>query len=403
MSGHILTPCLGVVGFSTRALAQAAVDLGLRVTAIDAFCDSDTQELATCYAIKNWPDGIADLTRQTSCDGWVLAGGMENHRRLLIDLNAAAKVFGPTRGQLALLRSQSIKRRLAAAVPKLGLPKVATKAHWLPPGRIFKPFRSSGGLRVFQDEDVLDTVQKGEISKRGYWQHFIVGKSLGITCCIADEQIFLCGATESLDKAQWPAPLPFVYRGSIGPYPLSQEQQSVVLEMAGWIGNELKYRGWIQADFIEDDAGKLWLLEINPRWTAGMEILHHCVGISPLASHLTACHSPWSFREHRPKCSSMAKAIFYATNPGELDRNKCESLAKFRARQSLDNNSWWDIADVPAAIEMRRIPFAPGQPLFTIRIGQNTKNWQWKQTRQFLTNGLNEARRRLLATCGWLL
>ncbi|MGN6547584.1 MAG: ATP-grasp domain-containing protein [Aureliella sp.] len=399
---------LGLVGYSTRALAEAATELGFAVSAIDAFGDQDLLDIAECHLAERWPHDIIARAREVACDGWLLGGGMENHGRLVASLTGPdfaehGRVLGPTRSQLATLRSLRYWRKLAEHVPGLRMPRTfRTRDQWAADLLLFKPRRSSGGINV-REASAARNIQQ---PPRGYWQEFIAGRVLGATTLIDDSGARFIGATESLSADQWPGPQPYIYRGSLGPIELRPEQRAVLLAMAMCVGEELAYRGYLQADLIEDAEGQLWLLELNPRWTAGMEVLHACAAnraSSPLAAHLRAfgiAIAP-SDKPRLATPATLAKAILYAERDLQLSPDQRHSLQTLQRRQALSepalsDAAWWNIADVPALGDASPLAIQAGQPILTLRVGLSAPASEWAQARQSLLDGLNVARAHVL-------
>lgn len=387
------SPRLGLVGYSTRALAEAAAALGFRVAAVDAFGDQDTVDVADCRCVADWPRAVIECARALPCNGWLLGGGMENHGRLVAQLAALAPVLGPTRAQLAALRSLKYWRELATSVSGLRVPAVFSSAGSpLSQPRLYKPFKGSGGADV-ADAVAVDSPRLA----RGYWQAFISGRVLGATTLIGDSHVRWLGATESLSAEQWPGPRPYIYRGSLGPVELELRHRAPLLALAERVGEQLGYRGYLQADLIEDTHGQLWLLELNPRWTAGMEVLRLCakaLGTSPLAAHLSAQGISLPPDERLPGISAAlaGKAILYAPRELPISLAQRHLLQSFRGRQSWGQDGWWRIADVPALGAATDVTIPAGQPILTLLAGITRPGGRWGQDRQTLLDGLNVAR-----------
>lgn len=388
---------LGIVGYSARALSAAAVDLGYDVIAVDAFGDQDLLDMASCVTVTNWPHDIAACISQVDCDAWLLAGGMEHHTHLLSQLSQRAPILGPTATQMRQLRSVRYWRELADCDARLGWP--ATSRSRIQLGDcdvLFKPFRGSGGAFIACLPSIAaNAPDDSSPAKRGYWQAFVKGKSLGVTMMLTDTGVSLCGATASLTAADWPAPTPFIYRGSIGPISLTTRQQTAVLNMAARVREQLGYRGWLQADFVEgedeNDDGRLWLLEINPRWTAGMEVLHSCRiadDQSPLAQHLAAVGLA-TLQNNTLRFESggsiMAKAVLYAPYDGYQRREinilleQCRSQLAYTELQFVPSpavatrrsrGGWWSVADLPRWSPVGNV-FRVGEPVLTVLAGWN--------------------------------
>jgi hypothetical protein len=238
---------------------------------------------------------------------------------------------------------------------------------------------------------------------RGYWQEFIAGRVLGVTCLITDAGVRWLGATEALTSDQWQGPSPYVYRGSLGPLHLDAQHSDTSLARATRVGQQLHYRGYLQADLIEDAHGRLWLLEINPRWTAGMEILQLCcasAGSSPLAAHLSAYGIDIATEFHlgAPETVLAAKAVLYAPRDLRLAPEQRARLQSFRQRQPRGHEAWWNIADVPAISADAPLTFGQGQPVLTLRVGLYANSGDWAQARQTLLAGLEYAHAQVMTS-----
>lgn len=425
-------PKFGVIAYSARALAQAAVELGYEVTAVDAFRDQDTLDIASCTKVARWPQDIGASTCGVTCDAWLLGGGMEHSPQLLAQLARHAPILGPTSNQLRQLRRLRYWQALAESISGLAWPRTRRSPSSLQThATIFKPFKGSGGIAigaVVQATDRHSDPQKP--GQRGYWQEWVAGRSLGITLILSPSGVKYCGATESLSASVWPGPTPFVYRGSIGPVPLGSEQQAAVLEMGQRVGQELDYCGWLQADFIEGIDGCLWLLEINPRWTAGMEVLHRCQRPgrpSPLSQHLDAVgytrrsndEAQISRNTHTAAatkslgCRHFAKAILYAPRDVCLKRDFHEAVDRCRTRLASEITSpfhstlgamdqcRWNIADVPRCAQSDGLTFRSGEPILTICVGRQSdmcvENTFTGADRHYLLTRLSAVRSSLLA------
>jgi predicted ATP-grasp superfamily ATP-dependent carboligase len=107
------------------------------------------------------------------------------------------------------------------------------------------------------------------------------------------------------------------YRGSIGPVQQSPSTE-VVIEFAHWLSRKLDLRGWFGIDLIEDTEGQWWLLEINPRWCASMELIDVADGkrIPWIDWQRRLCRGE-SYEWTPPESAGrmFAKRIIYAKSP----------------------------------------------------------------------------------------
>lgn len=382
----------GVVGYSTRALVQAATDLGHAAIAIDAFGDQDTVDIAEAvHVVRDWPGGIASAASLCQVDAWLLGGGMENCYPLLqstdpsnigstdciAELAQLAPVLGPDRHQMSLLRSPLFCQRLC--VDGIEWPETTfikpkgNLTEWL-----LKPIRSAGGLhiRAAHFDPISSPQDHANAALNGlacYWQRRLVGRVLGATWVIDSKSCRLIGITQSLSDRDWPGPSEFIYRGSMGPIALQQQQRIALHHLGQRIVAELPdYRGYLQADLIEDSAGRLSLIEFNPRWTAGMEVLHELSNSpeqTPLGEHLQAWGIPLApMHWDKPETRLVSKAIYYAAREVELTlatRRYLQSLRRWR--DSKFPGSQWCLADLPPVANLAPMRFEKGTPILTLK------------------------------------
>lgn len=357
---------LAIVAFSARSLAEAtAAVTPVLPFAIDHFGDQDCQEISRFLSrIRDWGGPLSqfgDQLRQLPANAAiVLGGGLENWPECVAWLHQNFKVLGPTTDQLRQLRSpdfwQSCCENIAIQFPETRNMSAGAS----PPSRdrwLSKPVRGAGGLGICRAPLPAPTA-----AQRRYWQREIFGRSLGVHCVLTRQHSFIMGATESFAASDWPGPSEFIYRGSWGPLYLPPQHQQQILQLCECIRTRTGCLGWHQFDLIEDEQGTLWLLEINPRWTAGMEVLF-LAGVNPVLFHLSA----WGLEDRaipRPPQSVatqadslVAKAVVYVDRETQLNAS---SIARLH---SLPRSSY---ADLPAS-DLAEHVVAPGQPLLTVR------------------------------------
>ncbi len=81
---------------------------------------------------------------------------------------------------------------------------------------------------------------------------------------------------------------PFLYRGSIGPWPIDATLAGRLRLLGDRLVSALGLVGWFGVDYVLHD-GNPWPVEINPRYTASIEIHELAAGRSLLALHRRAC------------------------------------------------------------------------------------------------------------------
>ena len=154
-----------------------------------------------------------------------------------------------------------------------GLPRDGT---WL-----VKPIASAGG-RLVQHLDHA-TVPLAEPS---YFQQFLDGPSYSALFLAPREgSAELVGVTRQLLGTPGS---PFAYRGNIGPSPVPAPLMSRLRQLGNVLCSAFRLVGLFGVDYIQHDD-EPWLVEINPRYTASVEVFELATHRSLLTEHLRAC------------------------------------------------------------------------------------------------------------------
>jgi len=273
---------------------------------------------------------------------------MENLGGAVEQLHEIAPVIGPTEKQRRALRDieflQDVAWVAGLQTPQLHYDGV-NDGGWL-----WKPRSSAGGLKIVRSEFAAAEIDSG------YWQEFIPGEQIGVSCVIDPSRCQILGATSSFDAADWSGPSEFVYRGSIGPMYLNTECQTQIEGLCHQIRERIEFFGLLQFDFIRDDCGALWLLECNPRWTAGMEIFLFAGGVNPVRELFSINDHNTSIRieDRLSEFECFAKGIIYATKSSNLTDDLIAKLDQIEG-----------LADRPHGPQL----IERGHPIATVRAG----------------------------------
>ncbi len=271
-------PDLLIAGASARAATYSALRGGLVVATADLFADRDLSAVADATIVKHWPDEIEPwAARFPSSVPFLYAGGLENHPELLERITKSRRVCGIVGETLLLCRTpETLVEILSAhcvAVAPLREPGETCVGEWL-----VKPRRGAGGrgIRRFQ--------AGSEIHAEQYVQKFIPGTAGSAAfLAMSDGNAELIGVCESLHGLNLNAN-PFAYYGSI----VRRDWTNETLERAGSVLAANGLRGLFGVDFIRQNDGTYVIIEINPRFTASMELYELSSGRSLVAEHLEA-------------------------------------------------------------------------------------------------------------------
>ena len=279
-----MTTSLLILGASARAAAWSALRAGLIPSAADLFADRDLAAIARCVRVEsaNYPDGLFNAAMTFPPSPWVYTGALENRPDLVDRLAARRPLWG---NSSAVLRRARDPRNVAAILreARLPFPEVRFDSTGLPRDGSWlrKPLASAGGRGVITfDADTRPT------TRPVYYHRRIDGLSLSILFVSHVEGVFRVGITRQLVGRPGEA---FAYRGTIAPWPVSA---AVVRQVEGFgqaLAARLDLVGLFGVDFVLDDEGVAWPVEINPRYTASVEVIELACGLALLDDHRRAC------------------------------------------------------------------------------------------------------------------
>jgi predicted ATP-grasp superfamily ATP-dependent carboligase len=272
-----MTPrAVGVVGASARAAAMSLVRAGFEPWAVDLFADRDLRRIAPvarCPA-ADYPHGIPDLCDQFPPGPVLYTGGLENHPGIVAELAARRPLCGNGPDVLEQVRDPF---RLTAILhgKAFAAPPVLPATHTPPDPALWlrKSFHSAGGLGV-RFADASD-----EPSTSAYYQQYIDGMPMSALFNTMANKTRLLGITEQLVGVPWLHARPFRYGGNLGPVELPADVTSDLIMMGYRVQIAAGIRGLWGADFVLAD-GVPWVVEVNPRYTAGLEVIEQGIGIA---------------------------------------------------------------------------------------------------------------------------
>ncbi len=333
-----------LIGASARAAAWSACRAGFLPIAIDQFADADLQTIANVLPWSTWtaPDASLDGLPRVAVSDHVLAQRPPD--------SPTARWFGPENWAAA---------RDLSPLQKVGLPWLPSRilmatTPWPEEGTWFvKPIVSGGGHQVFRwTAGMPRPASSGPL--------LIQAAATGTPCSAiflaSRGQAELIGVTRQLIGQATGALDPYAYHGSIGPIEISATAREVLHR----IGNVLAptQRGLFGVDF-QWDGRTLWPVEINPRYTAAVELLEWATRRALFGEHVLACGgeippTPPNSLRHTAQ-TVVGKLILYA-------RNTFHTPDPSRWLRTRHPWSLPFVADLPQA----STHFAPGMPLCTV-------------------------------------
>jgi predicted ATP-grasp superfamily ATP-dependent carboligase len=144
-----------------------------------------------------------------------------------------------------------------------------------------KPRRVAGGTGIRRFTESVPALGQ---QRHFFLQEFIEGESCAALYCGDGRSASLLGATRQLVGTPWLHAAPFRYCGSLGPLPLPPALRTALQRLGEVLTAGCQLRGLFGVDFVLRD-GVPWPVEVNPRYTASVEILEWTLGFRALALH----------------------------------------------------------------------------------------------------------------------
>ncbi len=281
-----------VVALSGRALAVAAKRAGYRVAAIDLFGDMDMRAAADDFAIADGDldsgfdaDALvatAERLAPASCSrpfGFVYGTGLEAQPQLIERLCGGRKLYGNPPETVRRLKNPG---DFFASLDRLGIPhpEVRLSAPADTRGWLSKKIGGSGGTHV-------QPAARRHGGNEIYFQRLVAGQPVGISFLADGHRAVLIGFNE-----QWTDPgeplQPYRFAGGLQPAVVSDRLCRDAVGMLDALVREFGLVGLNSLDVI-DDGANYWILEVNPRPGANLDVYDSSGTAQLFAWHIAAC------------------------------------------------------------------------------------------------------------------
>ncbi|HEY1861268.1 MAG TPA: ATP-grasp domain-containing protein [Gemmataceae bacterium] len=272
-----------IFGASTRAAAFSAMRAGFQPRCADLFADADLQARCPVHRLSpdDYPRRFHELLRLAPPGPWLYSGALENRRGLVRRLAPLRPLWGNNADVLARVRSPAIVRQI---LEDAGLPCPVVRSVRPPKGDtrcwLVKPCAGAGGLGIgFWERETASRPRRPV-----YFQQYIEGEASAALFVGNGVQARFLGLTRQLIGESWLHALPFRYCGSIGPLLVEPELRKKLEQVGNALTAACHLRGLFGVDCVLRD-GVPWPVEINPRYTASVEVLEYATGLPAIALH----------------------------------------------------------------------------------------------------------------------
>ena len=402
-------PTIWLLGSSCRAAAQSAKRAGVsNILAWDDFIDADLVDVANASPLADFLIEQTNPIPKSQGVPLVLCGGMENRPDFLSRLLSQGLLCGVTNESLRQLRSLEAWKDwtyesgigwpetigpLRTGTLSIGTLSIGTlrsssvkdSGAWM-----LKPTGGAGGIHVrsYASLDAIDQTRALDPAI-GPWyaQRHIAGTTIGVTYCSDRKETCIAGIARGIDARDLDAPLPFIYRGNLAPFRVTPDRFDAASRFGEIVARATGIRGLWQADFQIDSQDRLWLLEINPRWSASMELHETLQGVSWMKEHLRILIGQGSDQplpkvpegivmDDKGTHKQMAKGIVYAPRDIRASSSQVDRLWQARWHGSLEEleKHEFRVADIP-----QRVPagvcFDKGIPIATVLCVGDSTEW----------------------------
>ena len=376
--GKMSEPLL-ILGASARAAAWSARRTGFAPAAGDLFTDEDLRACCPAWRCERYPHDLARIAAFAPPGPWMYTGGLENYPRLVDRIARERPLWGNAGDVLRAVRDPF---RLAEVLAAAGIPTpdVVSNPRGLPCDGTWlkKPRGGSGGWKV---ERLTEPCDPAKSSSGLIFQTFIAGNSQSGVFVAAGGKATLLGVTEQLigdisweaNPSLWEAN-PFAegsakgfashsgrefrYAGSIGPLALDADQSAQWQAIGDTLSAAFGLVGLFGVDAVVAED-RIWPIEVNPRYTASIEIIERGTGECAVQLHAYACRG-----ESLPSVNFAAmgkliygKAIVYANSPTMISKSFAAHVEKCNT-----GDEWPRTTDIPSIGTM----IAKHQPVVTV-------------------------------------
>ena len=291
------TRFLALVGGSVRSAAADAKRAGYRLIAIDRFGDQDLLELSDHWIFYDDQNQWIERLRKLPLAPLVPVGGFQSPETVRFNADSAYLLGDRLIAypNPSILQSLNCPVRLANAAQQCGITFPQTRSIdftlgaqpasrsfddpsydpcpdlWGGKSWLLKPIQHSGGAGI----RFADHLRPGDEATH-YLQERLSGVPLGVNYIAWRDagglKVKLLGAFRGLNFRH--DEHPFLYGGSLGPVRLLPSTLERMSRIGHTIAREFSLVGVFNVDLIMRPNESLALLEVNPRYSASMELLH---------------------------------------------------------------------------------------------------------------------------------
>lgn len=312
-----------ILGLSTRAIAESAVRGRYNVLTLDYFGDRDQKQLVENYSLMRdfklafSAENLLSCSRHLNFEALVYVSSLENHPEVVKELAEGHTLLGNMSQTLRKVRQW---RTFRSFCHEEGIPFPFTlfcdeplpkQGRWLR-----KPLKNGGGHGI--------AFWQGEPLDESYFlQEYIDGIHCSAAFVADSHNCVLIGITEQLIGQKEFGGRGFAWCGNILPLALPPHEADSVLDAVKGMATKLTHRFGLRGvngfDFVltrpPQGQGISYLIEVNPRYSASMELVEWAYGLNVFGLHVRSFEGElpsFSLREQPPQPHFYGKSVVHA-------------------------------------------------------------------------------------------
>ncbi len=309
-----------VIARCGRSLAASAHRAAYRVHVIDCFADEDTKLVSNSTHQVDFLDDAFDesvlldkVSTLHSCLSdmlLVLGAGFEKRTELIDKLANIAPVLSNSKSKIDTLKDPvsfyNLLSKALISTPDISSSRPTAIKDWL-----IKQSAAAGGVHVQWASQL-----KAAPMPDSYYQKYISGTTSSAVFLAMKTDAKIVGYNEQLQSDQF-VEMPFLYKGVVSRLSVENKEKQRIEEIVKKITTQTGLLGLCGIDYIVDDTGEIYVLEINPRPPSSFD-LHELQG-SLFDLHIGCFEGRKIDYEYRQADTVKGYAIFHAKQEVRID------------------------------------------------------------------------------------
>ncbi|MBI1337880.1 MAG: ATP-grasp domain-containing protein [Phycisphaera sp.] len=344
-------PPLVILGASARAAAASAVRAGYAPYCMDLFTDRDLRAMAPAVRCPSgqYPHGFVALLNGPAVPGdarVLITGAMENYPTVLREIEKTRKLWGLSGRMIEELRHPLVWRTVPPRPSYFHALRVLEETPVLmnKNERYLVKRRLGAGGR-----GVRPWVYNEALDEHEYLQSYLEGTPMSAVYLADTGRCVTLGVTQQvIGDPHFGAP-PFGYCGTLGPILLPETTHNRVRAIGEALSEYFALSGLFGVDFILDRHDHPHPVEVNPRYTASVEVIEEALGVCVLSQQPQALTDQPIAEEEHASVHPMGKAIVFA---------RCDCVVG----DLYDEFTTGEVSDVPDA----GVRVEAGHPVCTV-------------------------------------